>query len=445
MSKNRSIGTELRVGKIDDDELTIILRNVLPRGAQFRPGEVEYRTAADETVLTLKYRNGKIVGAEAWPAMTPGLEQELCAAIDVGLAEGAAAICRWTMFSSKPVEGTWRYRDDFQIVPAPPEAPRPTELWAQHPFLVDFIFQTSLNWQIQQHRYARRAADLLLVLNLLLNTRITAPTNRGRKHWVWAPQGSATPVLWAQEGYMIPDFSYIVPDFPDTDSPRLEQIPADKYHSREGYTETLGVPSELTELLDIFGALKSDDRERFLRACYWHHMSSAVWSYSQSLHLISLVNAVECLSSVGPARHTPEGPREMFHAFMGRFAPRRYSAALGLGPTALFKSLMKKFAPGAPGGRVLDTIYKTRSNITHGERLLHFDTARSAAPLSQSSAIDREVGDNAVILCRGALINWLWNQRPAASGDLLLTRGIRSERPAKPGTKSRVRIIIPGR
>lgn len=245
---------------------------------------------------------------------------------------------------------------------------------------------------------------------------------------------------------MIPNFTYIVRGFPEVQAPRLEQIPANKYHSREGYTETLAVPAEMTELLDTFWALKPDDRERFLRACYWHHMASVVWPYSQSLHLISLVNSVECLSSVGPARHRPEGPHEMFRAFMRRFAPRRHSAAaFGLGPTAIFKSLMKRFAPGAPSGRVLDSIYKTRSNITHGERLLHFDSGLFAAPLSQNSAIDREVGDNAVILCRGALINWLWNQRSAASGELLLTRGIRSEKPAKPGTKSSVRLIIPGK
>jgi hypothetical protein len=445
MTKNRSIATKLHIGEIDDDELTIILRAVLSRGAQFRPGEVEYRTTADETVLTLKYHGGKIVDAEAWPAMTPDLERAISAAVDAGMIPGETTVSRWTMFSGKPVEGGWRYRDDFQIAPAPPDAPRPGELYAEHPFLVDFVFQSSPNWQIQQHRYARRAADLLLVLNLLLNTQITAPTNRGRKHWVLAPQGSAISPLWAQEGYMIPNLTYIVREFPCVDAPPIEKIPANKYYSREGYRDTLAVPVELTELLDSFWALNPDDRERFLRACYWHHIASVVWSYSQSLHLISLVNSIECLSSVGPARHTSEGPREMFHAFMTRFAPHRYSAvAFGPGPTALFKSLMKKFAPGAPSGKVLDSIYKTRSNITHGERLLHFDTGISAAPLSQNSAIDREVGDNAVILCRGALINWLWNQRSAASGELLLTRGIRSEKPAKPGTKSRVKFIIPG-
>jgi hypothetical protein len=446
MAQRRSIGAGLHIGEIDDDELIIILESKLPRSAQFRPGEVEYRTMSDDSVLTLKYQDGKIVDAEAWRAMTTDLEREICTEVDAALSQGDAAICRWTMFSGRPVEGTWRYRDDFQIVPAPLEAPRPGHLWgAEHPFLVDFVFKNSTDQRIQRLRYARKAADLLLVLNLLLNTRITAPTNRARKHWVWAPQGSAILTIWASEGYIIPNLVYIVDDFLDVDASLLELIPADRYHSREGYTDTLAAPAELTELLDAFGALTADDRERFLRACYWHHTASTVWPYSQSLHLTSLVNSIECLSSVGPTRHTPEGPRDMFSAFMRRFAPRRHSSAdSGLGPTALFKSLMRKFAPGAPSGKMLDSIYKTRSNITHGERLLHLDAGPPPASLSQNAAIDREVGDSAVVLCRGALINWLWNQRPAASGELLLTHGVPSAKSAKAGTKSGVTIIAPG-
>ena len=360
-------------------------------------------------------------------------------------AHGDVTVCRWTMFSGRPVEGSWRYRDEFQIVPAPPEAPRPGHLWgAEHPFLVDFAFQDSPNQQIQQLRYARKAADMLLVLNLLLNTQITAPTNRARKHWVWPPPGSTAPAIWAQEGYLIPNLVYIVNDFPNVDASPLEQVPADKYYSREGHAETLTIPAELAELLDVFGTLKADDRERFLRACYWYHMASTVWTYSQSLHLTSLVNSIECLSSVGPDRNKPEGPREMFSAFMRRFAPgRRNADGSGPGPTALFKSIMRKFAPGAPSGRMLDSIYAARSNITHGERLLHFDVGAPPAGLSQNSAIDREVGDSAVILCRGALINWLWNQRPMASGELLLKQGVPSAKAAKPGTKSNVKIIAP--
>ena len=349
------------------------------------------------------------------------------------------------MFSSSPVEGTWRYRNELQIMPAPPEAPRPKVLFsALQPFLVDFAFQDSPNWQIRNIRYARKAADLMLVLNLFLNAHISPPSNRGREHWVWAPYGSDPLVIWAKEGYMIPNLVYIVDDFPHADVPALEMAPADRYHSRDGRTEKLTIPFELAELFDIFSTLKDDDRERFLRSCYWFHMASEVWSYSQSLHLTSLVNAIECLSGLGPARNTPEGPSEMFRVFMRRFTSgKRDAAGSGPGSTALFKRLMKKFAPGKPSGRMLDTIYGTRSSITHGERLLNFDTGVSSPGLNQNSASDREVGDSAVILCRAALINWLWEQRPAASGELLLTRGVPSGKLTPPGTKSGITVIVP--
>jgi hypothetical protein len=67
LAGNRSIGTELHVGQIDDDELTIILGDKFPFRARLRPGEVEYRTMSDEAMLTLKYRDGKIIDAKLGP------------------------------------------------------------------------------------------------------------------------------------------------------------------------------------------------------------------------------------------------------------------------------------------------------------------------------------------------------------------------------------------
>jgi hypothetical protein len=206
----------LHIGEVDDDELSAVLMSVLPRGAQFRADEVEYRTMADEWALTLQYREGKIVRAVAGPAMTSELEEQIRTAIEqVLLTPTGIRICRWTLFSSRPVEGYWRHRDQFQIVPAPPEAPRSAELIAEHSFVLDFPFDDCADGRIRQHRYVRRATDLMLVLNLLLRQRISSPSNRGRKHWVFAPQDAVpTTAVWAQEGYMIPGFRYIINDFP---------------------------------------------------------------------------------------------------------------------------------------------------------------------------------------------------------------------------------------
>jgi hypothetical protein len=247
---------------------------------------------------------------------------------------------------------------------------------------------------------------------------------------------------------MIPNFQYLVDDFPvAADVPPLAEVAADTYYDfLAGYADTLTIPAELTRLLDAFDGLDGEDREQFLRACFWYHTASAVWDYSQSLYLTSLVNAIECLASVRSERSTPEGPRKLFLAFMRRFAPGRLRLSDLVktgGPSALFKSLMRSFAPGGPSGALLDRIYDTRSKITHGERLLYLDQSSRLVMLDQTSARDLEVGDSASVLCRGALINWLWSHDPATTGPLL-TKGLPRTKPARPGTKSGVTIVTPG-
>src|SRR5207244_11939624 len=140
-------------------------RRVLPRGAQCRPDEVEYRTMADEWVLSLQYRDRKVISAFAGPAMTTELEEQVKSAIaeDI-LVSAGTKVWRWILFSSpRLVEGYWRYNDQFQIYPAPPDAPRARELFADHPFLLDFKFEDSSNFQIRQSRCVRRASAISLV------------------------------------------------------------------------------------------------------------------------------------------------------------------------------------------------------------------------------------------------------------------------------------------
>ncbi|MGH3751178.1 MAG: hypothetical protein ACRDRP_00500 [Pseudonocardiaceae bacterium] len=411
---------ELHIGEVDDGELRIILASVLPRGAQFRHDEVEYRTMADEWALSLQYQRGQVVDAVAGPAMIPELSLKIIAAIKQALlAPRVSSVWRWTLFSSKPVEGHWRYRDEFQIGSAPPNAPRPNELMAQYPFILDFRFNDSPDFEIRQLRWLRRASNYTLILNLLLGPRIDSPSARVRKHWVWTETGGSPPVRWAQEGYIIPGLRHLVEDLPSPEFAPLNEVPAEQYYNyRVHYSDHLTVPAELTRLIDGINGMNHDDQERLLRACFWYSTASKVWDHSQSLHLTSLVNAVECLASIGPERSKPEGPSKLFVSFM------------------------KKFAPGNPSGRQLNKIYGTRGKITHGERLLHLDQSSPTGGLDQISARDREVGDNASFLCRGALINWVWSHT-YKTDEHLIREGLPRTPPTCPGTKSGVTIVIP--
>jgi hypothetical protein len=146
------------------------------------------------------------------------------------------------MFSLRRVEGWYQHGDDFLIRPAPEQAPRPDVEYAQHPWILEFAFVESSNFQVRNLRTERRAYELALLLNLLLGSQIDRPTNRGRQHWVFTRSADNTTGFggsqWLQEGYFIPNFDVLADDFSDKGawSPLAEE-PTDTYFGRRGFDE----------------------------------------------------------------------------------------------------------------------------------------------------------------------------------------------------------------
>ncbi len=415
-----SIKELLRVGEVDDEELATVLTSVLPRGAQFTANEVEYRTSEDEWVLSLRYSAGILVDAVTGPAFTPAIEEQIRQALADALDGTTAKIWRVPMFSLRRVAGWYQHDDDFLIRPAPAEAPRPDVEYAQHPWILEFTFGESSNFQVRNLRTERRAYELALVLNLLLGGQIDKPSNRARNHWIYARSADESGILtpeWRQEGYFIPGFELLADGFSDVSSwSLLAEDPTDAYYSRRGFTGApLTVPTSMTDLSDAFNTLVGQVRDRFLRSCYWLRTADVVWTYSQSLHLISLINALECLAQSGEKRLVLDASTKMFLDFM------------------------QDYAPGRPSRSRINKIYEVRSLVTHGERLLGYDTPQ-AHGLHPTPTADRESGFEAVLLARGAIINWL--VREARGSANLLDTDPYPKRPAeKPGTKSKVKII----
>jgi hypothetical protein len=421
-----SIKELLRVGQVDDEELATVLSSVLPRGAQLTSNQVEYRTSDDEWVLSLRYADGAIVDAETGPAFSAELEAKLRAALADAFDETPTRkVWRAPMFSLRRVEGWYRCRDDFLIRPAPPQAPRPSEEYAQHPWILEFSFVDSSQFQLRNLRIQRRGYELALVLHLVLRGQIDRAGNNARKHWVYMPNADGSPGIsyaaWVQEGYLIPDFSPYADEFSDvsSDAP-LEETPTDDYYGRRGsYAfQPLALPAAMTDLASASEGLSDAQRNRFLRSCYWLHMADVAWRYSQSLHLVSLVNAIECLAQTGEKRLETESSTKMFLDFM------------------------QKYAPGRPSRSRINKLYDARSLVTHGERLLGYDVPRATGLVPDATA-DRASADETRLLGRGAIINWLWREA-GDSGNLLDADPYPPSKPAKPGTKSQTRIITPG-
>jgi hypothetical protein len=421
--KPASIKELLRVGEVDDEELATVLTSVLPRSAQLSANEVEYRTNKDEWVLSLRYSEGLVVDAVTGPAYTPAIGEQIRQALADALDGTIKKVWRVPMFSLRRIEGCFLHDDDFFIRPAPEEAPRPDVEYAQHPWVLEFSFVDSPNFRLRNLRTERRAYELALVLNLLLGGMIDRPTNRARNHWVYTRKTDGTPGMgdsqWLQEGYFIPDFNPLADDFSDVSAwSSLAGVPTDTYYSRRGFDgNSLSVPAAMTDLSDAFSKLSSIQRNRFLRSCYWLHTAGVVWAYSQSLNLISLINGLECLAQSGEKRLVTDASTKMFLDFM------------------------QEYAPGRPSRSRLNKIYEVRSLVTHGERLLGYDTPQ-AFGLHPTSTADSESGIEALLLARGAIINWL--VRESGSSANLLTADPYPRRPAaKPGTRSGVKIITP--
>jgi hypothetical protein len=418
-----SIEDLLRVGQVDDEELATVLSSVLPRAAQFTANVVEYRTQADDWVLSLHYAGDAIVGAETGPAFTAELEAQLRDALAEAF-DGTPTRKIWLalMFGLRRVEGWYRYRDDFLIRPAPPRAPRPDVEYAQHPWILEFSFVDSSNFRLRNLRTQRRTYELGLVLNLLLGGQIDRPTNVARHHWVYVHDADGSPGIshsaWLQEGYFIPDFNSYEDEFSDVSvyAP-LAEMPTAAYFGRRGYDfQQSAVPTGMSDLVDAFEEFTGTQRTRFLRSCYWLHMADVTWNYSQSLHLVSLMNAIECLAQTGERRAETESSTRMFLDFM------------------------VQYAPGRPSRSRINKLYDVRSLVTHGERLLGYDVPR-AAGLVASATVDRASADETRLLGRGAVINWLVRQA-GGSGNLLNSDPYPPSKPGQPGTKSQTRIII---
>jgi hypothetical protein len=182
--------------------------------------------------LILQYSAGKVVKALAGPAIDSELETEVRAAIERDLiTPRQRRFSRAVLFSSRPVDGWWRYGTTVQIVPPPANAPRPGMLIGEHPFVLDFEFADTPNFQVRGLRMSRSVYEFELLLDLFLRTGITSPGRSGRHHWILTTDPDQ-PVRFESEGYFIPGFEFPIAEaLPDvSETPPLVAVDAETYY-----------------------------------------------------------------------------------------------------------------------------------------------------------------------------------------------------------------------
>lgn len=351
--------------KVSLVELGACLIDFFNNASQVSSNEIRYGQEDSDKKLTLTY--SKDYGTLESVALTPNFPEILVNELHEKIREAffvdsPDTIGNTILFSRYPVDGYCTVGDAFQLLPAPPHAPRPRFSYADHPFLLEYKYNGSKNSSVDAIRFVNTRTELSLLLNVLLEGQIIDRHLNQLSHiWVLIKGGPSSNLRseYLQPGYSVCGLTATREEFSGIDElDPMNSIDPDKYYVRFAIQagRSLQVPSDLNVSIERYYALDSEHRSRFLRACYWNHQANQIFHCSRSASYISLVNAIECLMDE-PESHgvCKECNREIKE-----------------GPTKMFRDFIEKYSPGVPLS-IRNELYQVRSKLSHGAVLLPLD------------------------------------------------------------------------
>jgi hypothetical protein len=351
---------------VDQSELEQLLLAHFGGSESRNDNEIRYmRGGGGDPALVLKYsKNGAVAEVVAGPSIYANDVSAIVEKIERHLLFGEGLhIGQLVLFAVLPTRGWFRYRDVFQLLPVPPDAPQAPFLVGDHPLLLQYGVKSSGDFQIDMLRRARVGRELELLCTALTTTICGGIGNVVRQHWSLVR--GRDPTNWrseyCQEAYTYPSANGIAPAY--TAVKGIEPIAktsAQTHYTRIGISggQVLDVPDTFEQSLDVYFGMPREDQERFIRACFWFQFAQRVATLSYSGAFTALVSAVESL--MGDAR--PEGQCD---------ACKR---VFGAGPTKRFVEFVDRYAPGpAVSNGHRRQLYSLRSALAHGGHLLHSD------------------------------------------------------------------------
>lgn len=335
---------------------------------------------------------GKIVDVEPGPAFDDADVPLIAGKVDTHLlATSEREITRRVLFSLIPVTGAYRYRDSFQILPAPSTSPQPRNKIIDHqPFLLEVAYTASLDRSVGFARAHRAEHETELLLCLLLDPSVWGNGRNTTYQWAQDDWADSPQTVFARVGYPTPPPAF-GPAFATIDAfDPLKRKDANAYYFSLGIeaTSVLELPSIFDTALDAYYALDTANKETFLRACYWFAHSKAIGQISKSASFIAMVSGIEAIMPPpSQTRCTTCGGQT------------------GLSGTQRFAAFVDGLVPDATEADDRKEFYRLRSALAHGGKLLKRD--EDAWGMGYAGVGEFWQSDRLSRVVRIALINWL--------------------------------------
>lgn len=319
--------------------------------------------------------------------------------------------------SEVPVLGYFRYRDIFQILPPPPEAPLPSSTTGTYPFVIELSYQASTVGRKMPDIYAidghvpggyvidapivnietaqEKRKHLLLLLTAFGNFRMFTPSNH--QGWFISHGTAGTEVAdksphWGQECYFVPGYQLSSEGFTEPKAPPVIQSDPSAYWG-SALDQPRGFPSIISDLLDAAHMISDDAKLALLASCSLLDQGISLWQTHPSLSFASCVSSLEALiefehkaQKLEPCPKCEHKHFQVTKKFLEFFA--KYGS-----PTPEFRKYAKK-------------IYDYRSEILHCGKLFLGDVFLEKFA-SMDGADDRELHRSLIRVCRICIVNWV--------------------------------------
>lgn len=308
------------------------------------------------------------------------------------------------IFSDKPLNMWYRYKDIFQVIPAPDKAKKPPVIIGHYPLILELSYESDLRpkrgdlfWyrDVWEHEYfeelkkksnedqlnellqksglwteSYRKSAIVDELNYLLtlftnHTFFLYRTKNPEFSWFAPMEKEFEDIkesLWGQQWYSIDGFDKKISEFSIPVTKKADMIPIEKYYNPlnrayfAGSDNQIQFPDRLDELFDRYFSMEQDKKKVFFTSCYLYCKARELKNICGSLALIALVSAIETIMNYGVK--SKEKCNECG-------APR-------LQITKRFKDFIIEY--GSPNlKKIAGLLYKFRSKISHNGNLLSED------------------------------------------------------------------------
>lgn len=402
--------------KVDHQELMDVLLTYFKSASTFDGGN-RCRLSGTahflEVYVDKKGTINKVVSSKRFPIKN--LEEIRSLIFNTLISNQKRAVGQIIGFCDEKVEGTFRYKDLFQIVPVPKIAPQPQVSVADHPFRLQFSYNSSSHSMTDSKRRTEKATVYVRLLNLLSKRRITFDSGFVEFNWVMETKNPKKwTAEWRQGGYTYKGlsgrtkrYSYLKRFRP------IALVPSKKYYSERQVrgTGALQFPNNLSKSIDLAFSLDKKDWGQFYMACSWYSQAEDIWQRSNSSSFIAMVSAIECL--IDKPEQCPECDQTITVALGKCSSCKKPIYRL----TQNFKNFLRKyvsFIDQFPNEKKV--LYDVRSKLSHGLDLFSRDLQPWNFMIDVKTQEEAALQRNLHFIVSTAIYKWLWaravQQRP---------------------------------